>query len=201
MPVLTRSFFNLAVIKAPLDSLVAAFSALPPPVSASAAPTPLTFPAQSYHAGPQDPPLLLWSPACAPELTAFMPRVSSGDYFVIEYACRRFGFAGVTARSSTRDDESPINEFIAYESNQRRRVVRAMKDSPRWDFYTEGEPLHFEDQNAYTARRVRDRLPREAVLGYLAYWGAPVREPTFWSSQRQALTLLPSAAGKPAAVA
>jgi hypothetical protein len=201
MLVLTRSFFNLAVIKAPLDSLVAAFSGLPPLVSASAAVTPLTFPAQPYRAGAQDPPMLLWSPACAPELTAFMPQTSSGDYFVTEYACRRFGFAGIAVRSSTQEDEWPLNEFIAYESNQQRRVVRVMKDSPRWDFYTAGEPLPFEDPGAYTARRVRDRFQREALLGCLAHWGAPVCDPRFWSSGRPALTLQRGTARKPAAVA
>lgn len=127
-----------------------------------------------------------------------MPHVSSGDYFVTEYACRRFGFAGVTVRSSTQDDESPINEFITYASNQRRRVVRAMKDSPRWDFYTEGEPLHFENQSTYMAHRVRDRFRREALLDYLARWGAPMRDAGFWSSRQQAMTLLPSALARPA---
>ena len=198
MPVLSRPFFNLAVIQAPLDSLIAAFSELPPLVRLSAAATPLVFPAQHYQAKPQDPPLLLWSPACAPGLTAVMPHVSSGDYFVIEYACRRFGFAGVAVRSSSQADESPINEFITYASNQQQRVVRAMKDSPRWDFYTEGEPLHFEDQNAYMARRVRDRFQREALLDYLARWGAPVRDPAFWTSRQPAVTLLPSALAGPA---
>lgn len=196
MPVLTRPFFNLAVIKSPLDSLIAAFSELPPLVRSSAAATPLIFPAQPYSAGPQDPPLLLWSPACAPELTAVMPHVSSGDYFVTEYACRRFGFSGVAVRSSTKEDESPINEFITYASNQRQRVVRAMKDSPRWDFYTEGAPLPFENPGAYTARYVRDRLQREALLDYLAHWGAPVRDPGFWSSRQPAMTLQRSISGR-----
>jgi hypothetical protein len=197
MSVLSRPFFNLAVIKAPLDRLITAFAELPPLVRASAAATPLVFPAQPYRAGPQDPPMLLWSPACAPELTAFMPQVGSGDYFVIEYACRRFGFAGTAVRSSTQADESPVNEFITYASNQQQRVVRAMKDSPRWDFYTEGEPLHFEDPNAYAARYVRDRFQREALLGYLAHWGAPVSDAGFWTSRQQAMTLLRSEPGKP----
>jgi hypothetical protein len=197
MPVLSRPFFNLAVIKAPLHSLIAAFAGLPPLVRSSAMATPLTFPAQPYNAGPQDPPLLLWSPACAPEITAFMPRVSSGDYFVTEYACRRFGFAGAAVRSSTQKDESPVNEFITYEANQQRRVVRAMKDSPRWDFYTEGEPLDFEDTSAYTARYVRDRFQREALLDYLALWGAPVSDAGFWTSKQQAMTLLRPEPGKP----
>jgi hypothetical protein len=134
--------------------------------------------------------MLLWSPACAPELTAFMPQVSSGDYFFVEYACRRFGFAGIDIRSTTQDFEWPVNEFIVYESNVRRRCVRALKDSPRWEFYTQGDPLDFENEEAYTARRVRDRIQRESLLGYAESWGAPVRNPEFWSSRRQAVTLV-----------
>jgi hypothetical protein len=139
MSVLARPFFNVAVIKVPLPGLIAAFGELPQPMSATA--TSLVFPSQPYSRSPAAPPLLLWSPACAPELTAFMPQVSSGDSFVVEYACRRFGFAGVAIRSSTQDDEWPINEFIVYESNELRRCVRAMKDSPRWEFYTQGTAL------------------------------------------------------------
>lgn len=188
MSVLARSFFNLAVIKAPLPDLITAFSKLPQPVSATA--TPLIFPSQPYSRSPADPPLLLWSPACAPELTAFMPRVSSGDYFVVEYACHRFGLAGVAVRSTTQGVESPINEFIVYESNELRRCVRAMKDSPRWEFYTQGAPLHFENEAAYTARRVRDRIQRESLLGYVESWGAPVSNHEFWSSRQEAMTLV-----------
>jgi hypothetical protein len=188
MPVLARSFFNLAVIKVPLPRLITAFAGLHWPVNATA--IPLIFPSQPYSRSDADPPLLLWSPACAPELTAFMPQVSSGDSFVVEYACRRFGFAGVAIRSSTQDDEWPINEFIVYESNELRRCVRAMKDSSRWEFYTQGAPLHFEDETAYAAKRVRDRIQRESLLGHLESWGAPVRNPEFWSSRQEAMTLV-----------
>jgi len=186
-PVFARPFFNLTVIKAPLVDLIAAFAGLPRPVSARR--TPFSFPSQAYHASPADAPLLLWSPACAPELTAFMPQVGSGDYFVVEYACRRFGFEGVAIRSTTQDVECPVNEFIVYESNELRRLVRAMKDSPRWEFYTKGTPLPFENEAAYAAKRVRDRLQREALLGYAQAWGAPVREPEFWSSRQESMTL------------
>jgi len=188
MSVLARPFFSLAVIKVPLPGLITAFGELPRPISATA--TTLVFPSQPYSRNPADPPMLLWSPACAPELTAFMPQVSSGDYFIIEYACRRFGFAGVDVRSTTLDVEWPVNEFIVYESNELRRCVRALKDSPRWEFYTQGEPLDFENEEAYTARRVRDRIHRESLLGCVESWGAPVRNSGFWSSRQEAVTLV-----------
>jgi hypothetical protein len=78
-------------------------------------------------------------------------RRPDADCFVVEYACRRFGFAGVAIRSTTQDVEWPIND---------------------------------------TARRVRDRLQRESLLGYLEAWGAPVRDPGFWSSHQEAMTLV-----------
>lgn len=188
--VLDRPFFNLSVVRAPLAELIDQFAHLPPLVAARAQATPGVFPEQPYRATDGGPPLLLWSPACSPELTAAMPSVSSGDYFVMEYACKRFGHDGVAVRSTTQTEESPINEFAVYAGNRMQRFVRAMKDSPRWNFYQEGEPLPYEAADAYTARRVRDRLPRETVLRYLEAWGAPVREAAFWQCAGEAVTLV-----------
>ncbi|EJE50063.1 hypothetical protein PMI14_05349 [Acidovorax sp. CF316] len=187
-PVLARPFFNLSVVRTPLSGLVEQFAGLPPLVARRAEHTALAFPVQGYQRGTL--PLLLWSPACDPGLTAVMPGVASGDYFVVAYACERFGHDGVAVRSSgTASDAEPINEFITYAGKRMQRAVRAMKDSPRWDFYQQGEPLPFEAVQAYTARRVRDRLQREAVLDYLHAWGAPVRDAAFWQSAQQAVTL------------
>jgi hypothetical protein len=67
-----------------------------------------------------------------------------------------------------------------------------MNDSPRWEFYTQGTALPFENEEAYLARRVRDRIQREALLGYVEQWGAPVGDPDFWSSRQEAATLVRS---------
>lgn len=192
--VLERPFFNLSVVRAPLATLIDQFAGLPPLVAARAERVALAFPDQPYTAARGALPLLLWSPACSPGLTAVMPSVSSGDYFVLSYACQRFGHDGVAVRSSNASDAEPINEFVTYTGNRMQRAVRAMKDSPRWDFYQQGEPLPFESVDAYTARRVRDRLQREAVLRYLEDWGAPVRDAAFWRSQGAAVTLVRGAA-------
>lgn len=188
--VLERPFFNLSVVRAPLVELIGQFASLPPLVASRAKVTALAFPGQPYTAVPGALPLLLWSPACSPGLTAVMPHVSSGDYFVLSYACKRFGHDGVEVRSSAASDAEPINEFVTYTGNRMQRAVRAMKDSPRWDFYEEGAPLPYEAVEAYTARRVRDRLQREAVLGYLEAWGAPVRDAASWQSAGDAVTLV-----------
>lgn len=193
-PVLERPFFNLSVVRTPLHGLIGQFAGLPPLVASRAESTALDFPAQGYQRGAL--PLLLWSPACDPGLTAVMPGVGSGDYFVVSYACERFGHDGVAVRSSAVSDAEPVNEFITYTGNRMQRAVRAMKDAPRWEFFQQGEPLPYEATHAYTARRVRDRLQREAVLDCLHAWGAPVREAAFWQSAQPAVTLV---RGAPAA--
>jgi hypothetical protein len=189
MPVLQRPFFNLTVFKVPLAELIASFSGLFAQ-SLRANTTQLIFPSQPYAAGQNDPPMVLWSPACAVELTAFMPHVGSGDYFVLEYACRRFGYPGVSVRSTTQEVDWPINEFVTYQGGAEQRVVRVMKDSPRWNFFQRGEPLPFEAQTPYAAKRVRDRFQREALLAYVEAWGAPVGRTEFWQSDQDAISLV-----------
>ena len=190
--VLERPFFNLSVVRAPLAVLIDQFASLPPSVAPRAEGTALAFPEQGHRRGAL--PLLLWSPACDPGLTAVMPGIGSGDYFAMAYACERFGHEGVAVRSSAPGDAEPVNEFIAYAGNRLQRAVRAMQDAPRWDFFQQGAPLPFEAVQAYTARRVRDRLQRAAVLDYLHAWGAPVRDTAFWHSAQQAVTLVPQRA-------
>ena len=184
MPVLTRAFFNFAVIKQPLSDFVRDFEPKgPAPISAR--PTAFVLPEQPYAASPDDPPLLLWSPAAAPHLTAFMPHVSSGDYFVT--ASLNVPWAAV--RSRHPEAEYPINEFQCHQDGQEQRFVRAFKDGERWDFFERGGRLTFEDQATYTKRLIRDRLTREMVLAYMDAWGAPVGAPDFWRSDEEASTL------------
>jgi hypothetical protein len=191
MSVIDREFFNLGVLNAPIEQVARAFAALPKPFLSH--PTPLIFPDQPYHAKEGDPPLVLWSPLCAPETTAFMPHVSSGDYFVAMYASEQFGFSLVEVRSTSPECAADhINEFATYDGIGRkpRRFIRTMSDDPKWNFYTEGEPLAFENLSVYKARRIRDRFNREMLLSYMEHWGAPVRSPNFWRSNTNAITLL-----------
>lgn len=181
-------------MKVALPELLQSFSEVPL-LSVRPEKTQLAFPKQPYSAGPNDLPMVLWSPACTPKLTAFMPQVSAGDYFVLQYACKRFGYSAASVRSTSQRDEWPINEFIAYEGFDKERIVRAMKDAPRWEFYASGEPLPFEVQSSYSARLVRDRFQRGALIDYLEKWGAPVRQEEFWQSHQDAISFVRKNAG------
>lgn len=190
MNVIHREFFSFAVLNVPMAQVIDAFAGLFHPVLSH--PTPLVFPHQSHQAEENGPPLLLWAPSCAPNLTAFMPRVASGEYFVVAYASERFGFPLVSVRSTGPDYSDPVQEFAAYEGKgiKPRRLVRAMLDEPKWGFYTDGEPLPFENMQAYKAQRIRDRFTRNNLIDYLEQWGAPVRNADFWRSTEDALTLV-----------
>jgi hypothetical protein len=119
-----------------------------------------------------------------------MPHGSSGDYFVVSFASGRFGFSAIEARSTIQECEWPITEFIVHKNKERQRVVRAMRDDPRWEFYAEGEALPFEKEEAYSAKRIRDRFQREALLSYIESWGAPVKNPLFWQTEASAVTFV-----------
>lgn len=189
MPVFQRPFFNLAVIRVALPDLLENFSKIQTlPVQAEK--VRLAFPVQPYHVGSDDLPMILWSPACDAGLTAFMPATNAGSYFILQYATKQFHWPAVSARSTAHNVDWPINEFVAYEAPDARRIVRAMKDSPRWDFFVDGEPLPFEEHDQYTARFIRDRFQRDGVLRYLERWGAPVRQPDFWKSHLDAFSFV-----------
>jgi hypothetical protein len=190
MNVINRKFFNFAVVNVPMAQVIEAFAGLFHPVLSR--PTPLIFPQQSHQVKEGAPPLLLWSPISAPRLTAFMPQVASGDYFVVSYAHERFGFPLVSVRSTGLEESHPLHEFAVYEGKgvKPRRLVRVMLGEPKWDFYTEGEPLPFENLQAYRAQRIRDRFSSEMLVTYVEQWGAPVRSADFWRSAEDAITLV-----------
>lgn len=191
MDVLARPYFSLQLIVEPIEDLVRKFH-VQGPATVRPVITPLVFPTQPYRAGPDSDPMVLWSPACAPHLTAFMPCVMSGDYFVLSYACRTMSLGAMAVRSTCDGAEWPVNEFIAYAEGRQQRAVRTMKD-PRWDFWADGVALPFEDEAKYETRLIRKRLARQDVITYAEGWGAPVRDAGFWTTAVDAYTFVKSA--------
>jgi hypothetical protein len=53
------------------------------------------------------------------------------------------------------------------------RHVYALKDGSRWDFHQYGDPLDFEEVEAYRSLRIRDRLTDERLRRYLVAAGVP----------------------------
>jgi hypothetical protein len=175
----TRDYLNLAVIATPLPRLIADCEH-GPPVHFAPQETGFRLPLQPYSESADAGPMLFWTPQSSPNLTAFMPHVQSGGYFVVDAAYQAHCCRVAQVRVSSPSAEYPINEFIVCSGGKMERIVRSMRDSPRWQFFAEGDVQPYENVAAYSARRIKDRLTRETALLYLSAWGAPVQKPEFW---------------------
>lgn len=82
--------------------------------------------------------------------------------------------------------ESDIARFEFFDPNpaggsqQGERVLQVLEDSGRWQFFSKGEPLPFENLDYYRRRHVRDRLTADIVFEYLRALGVPADSPLFW---------------------
>jgi hypothetical protein len=59
-----------------------------------------------------------------------------------------------------------------------------MKDDPKWEFYSVGTPLPFEDLVKYRARKVRDRLTPSMLWSYVRSLGWDIQDAGFWNARR-----------------
>ena len=78
-----------------------------------------------------------------------------------------------------------FHSFHHFYADGRERLVRVMWDD-RWDFYEKGEPMPFEQTERYTERLRRKRLTNDMVLDYAKALGWDLRDPAFWTSERDA---------------
>jgi hypothetical protein len=63
------------------------------------------------------------------------------------------------------------------------RSITMMNDGGKWTFDELGDPLPFEDREAYKARRVRDRFPLELLARYLKQLGLEPFDEQFYGAQ------------------
>lgn len=60
------------------------------------------------------------------------------------------------------------------------RSITMMNDGGKWTFEELGDPLPFEDRDAYKARRIRDRFPLELLARYLKQLGVEPFDAQFY---------------------
>ncbi|WP_456981821.1 hypothetical protein [Luteimonas sp. A478] len=169
-----RDYFEIAIIKAPLDAILGAFDSYPAMrVRSVRIPFELPSSISCEH--------ILWSPASSPELTAVLP----GAGFVLAFANTTFRFDTLSVRSTARSGDDGLDELVYHSDGGLKRAVRVMKD-PRWVYWEEGEPLSFEDTSRYQLKIKPQRLDRSLLLTYLSAFGADVTSDAFWSTSTAA---------------
>jgi len=86
----------------------------------------------------------------------------------------QFGLSG-------ENESEPANLFMYVVNGSLERCVYSMKDG-KWIFHSEGEPLHFEKQEAYESRLIKNRVTRQLLTDYCDHLGLFIEEEAFWES-------------------
>ena len=73
----------------------------------------------------------------------------------------------ISVRSSSSQDEWPIQEFSLLQNQRQVRFVRTMRETGGWDYWEEGEIQPFEEPQAYKLRSKQDRITRNMIVRYL----------------------------------
>ncbi|MCF2904995.1 hypothetical protein L0666_08340 [Octadecabacter sp. CECT 8868] len=95
------------------------------------------------------------------------------DFFGREFRTERLAIA-----YSLQNDPGSSQFYYNNEAN-RRRYIAAHKES-RWKFYNEGEPFDWENLDLYKERKIKDRLPLEALDDYCSELGVRLLDPNFY---------------------
>lgn len=132
---------------------------------------------------------ILWQPSNAKGCVLFG---NQGDGFYtisnILNQTYKFELTRIALDFDIENDEPEYgmyHNFHHFYADGRERMVRVMWDD-RWDFYEEGEPMPFEQTERYAERLKRKRLTNEMVLDYAKALGWDLRDPAFWTSERDA---------------
>lgn len=82
--------------------------------------------------------------------------------------------------------------YAAYDFERRKgdrrsvRCIQYIQDSPRSEFYMEGEALPFENEDYYSRRLKKDRINADIILEYMNALGWNMLDDSFWLSNKQA---------------
>jgi len=183
-----RSFVAFACIDADLTSVKETVDrALSPGFDIEQRWSDFSLPDQLYN--PPSNKGTFWTPASAPDKTAFMANLTDGWHSLCHILGTDGGLRTLYVRASTTQEKWPVTDFEYYQDGLSIRYVRAMKEDPRWEFFQKGQPLAEENLQRYRARRIRDRLTEQDVADIATKLGWPISKADFWKSTQPALTV------------
>jgi len=130
---------------------------------------------------------LAFAPETSPMHCVFVSRSSDGWHTLVNRLNSELKTRCISVGTTSDSADYPANSIRVYESGHDVRLVRAMLDGDRWDFFEKGIIQPFENPGNYKKRKIRDRLSREIVLEYLENIGLDVQAPAFWNAEGDAL--------------
>ncbi|CAM2009667.1 hypothetical protein [Acanthopleuribacter pedis] len=140
-----------------------------------------------YHPAPKSggahlPEFLLWSPEQRKDTSVFFSNYIDGLSGTIKALTGCFERHSYSAHVSAPEDDFPYFSFQFFSEGAVERVVYAMKDDPKWEFFQKGELLPIEDASSYRKREIRNRLTEEIIASYFKKLGWDISLESFWAS-------------------
>lgn len=131
--------------------------------------------------------VLLWQPQLINfDLTVFLSNISDGWQTLINAYFNEYQHKIIRVRLSDESCAYPAYIFECM-SNSNHRIIQAIKDDDKWDFYQEGSIMSFENEDNYTRKKIAKRLNNDIIIEYLKKEGIDITEDTFWRSRTMAI--------------
>ena len=131
--------------------------------------------------------MLLWQPTSINfDLVVFLTNMSDGWETLLNIYFDEFKREIIRVCFSDEASEFPAYSFEYMESSNQ-RVIQALKDSDRWDFFESGSILPFENSLNYRKRKISDRLNNDIIEDYLKKNEIDIRQNDFWVSKGDAI--------------
>jgi hypothetical protein len=101
---------------------------------------------------------------------------ADGPMMMLSQLLRTEGLRVVMREERTNAETGRVVQYAAtilvcYSMGSSRRSITCIDDGGRWVFETTGSPYHFEQLDAYQAKRVKDRFNKRLLLEYLRHLG------------------------------
>jgi hypothetical protein len=147
----------------------------------------LPFEREPQYSGTHDVDAVFFTTRAAPGYIAFMANLQDGWSSLAHVISAQLPGRVLVCALAMPTHAYPANSMHILEGGETMRLVRAMKDDPRWEFYEEGEVQTFENAAYYTRRYTRDRVNHQIMVEYLNKLGIRIDDPQFWQVEGEVL--------------
>ena len=122
----------------------------------------------------------IWEPSNKPNSTMLMANFEDGWLTLVHNLGIKYRHELYRLRISDPESEWPVWSMTYYNNGEELRIIQALKDDPRWDFFEKGELLYFENPEHYRKRRIKDRFNKTILLEYLNKSGWNLQSEKMW---------------------
>lgn len=128
---------------------------------------------------------MMWEPCNAPGTTIF--RTTLEDCHSSLFHCQtKTGLEAFLIRICNQKGRAAYTFWRRNGDRRSERCVQYIQDSPRSEFYVEGNPLPFENVAYYSRRLKKRRINADIILEYMNALGWNMTDDAFWSSDKPA---------------